>query len=666
MKSKELLYIRAKDAYYNSGSPILSDYEFDILEKELKKEGSDVVNIVGYSPNAYGVKHSHMTPMKSLKKINEDEVENTLLMVRLFVNQCDEQGVEVSVKADGNACSVIYSNGTLSRALTRGDGLFGLDITDKIRHIVPSKIDFNGLIEIRGEVVITKSVFEEKYSSEYANPRNFVSGKLGKEFKFETPKHELSSLELMKTISDFTFVAYDVIMYSNHPLKNESWHCILREIKFLSHPNVSLVEFLNYTKEELNCINFPSTIYNHFNDRKKFVPYLCDGFVIKMNSHTQRQRMGETDHHPKWAVAVKFPAEQVVTTITSIEWNVGSTGKLTPKAILEPILLDGSIISKATLYNYSKVFENRTFPQAKVLLVKSGDIIPRIIEVVEDSPMANFYLQNKMEIFSSISDTIDVENDIRIEEKEAFYEGDSRYAEIKKLSNAVKILGIENIGMATCEELYNSGIRNIVDLLDTETFNKDRLIKSGIFVNGRKLEIIIESVSQKRTIEIWQIIDALQYNQVGTSMSKELAKFFVNVPYDFSGLNKSVIENVTRPNSSLQLEMIFLSTVATSKLGWSVKIPTAISKEDGITFEMTGKPPRIGDLVHKDDYVRFAKPFGYVHTSLTKDTHFLVSDNIEGNSGKMKKAKKYGTEIISYEEFYKNLELIKRQRFEEN
>lgn len=669
MNAKEILYLRAKDAYYNQDQPILSDVEFDELEDELKKIGSGVVNIVGYTPNPSGNKIKHLTAMKSLRKINEDQEELTFASISQFINQMDERGIEVSAKADGNACTVIYSNGTFSRALTRGDGTVGLDISDKIRHIVPSKIDFNGLIEIRGEIVISKEIFKEKYINEYANPRNFVSGKLGKELRFETPKQEIESEELLQTLQDFSFVAYDVIFYSNsQELDNLPWYKVLDEIGFTFHKNVQLVNFYTYTKEDVQDSPFVEVIYNHYKKLKNELSYLCDGFVIKMVSEEMRNKLGENDHHPKWAIAVKFPAQQVVTKIRHIEWNVGTTGKLTPKAILEPVELDGSIVSKATLYNYSKVFENRTFPQASVKIVKSGDIIPRIIEVVQQSPSAEFYESEPLMIFSEFGSNFDYEN-IRIEDKEAFYDGDSRHAEIKKLSKGVKILGIDNIGIATCQELYDAGIKNILDLVDTKNrFNKWSLLSYGVFVDGRKLQIIFESVTKKNVVHDWQLIDALQYNQVGTSMSKQLAYYFNNVPYDFTGLNKSVIETAIQPNSRLQLDFIQLKMMVERNLNWEVISPQGVTKQDenAITFEMTGKPPKIGDLSYKDDYARYAKAHGYVHTALNKNTTLLVTDDVESNSGKMKKAKKYGTKIISYQDFYNELYNLEKQQLSDD
>jgi DNA ligase (NAD+) len=648
MNDKEILYLKAKDAYYNSGKIIIPDEMFDLIESELIEEGSKVVGMVGYGATNKASKTKLPYRMRSLSKINEKDLSETYSKMISWARNNQIRLLEFTPKYDGIALSVSYSKGRLVSAITRGDGEYGQDITDKARFFVPNTIIIQEDITVIGEVVIPLDTFTEKYSQDYMNPRNFVAGILNSDVKFDTVKDVTSATNTIEMLRDFHFVCFDFNSDSEN-LNTMDWYELL--VNIFPHTSIRHVSDMRYDSWAENVhFKFYQERLHH-----KTIPYILDGFVMKVAHRDERERLGEIDHHPKWAIAVKFPPSIATTKIVSIEWNVGTTGKLTPVGILEPVLLDGSMISKVSLYNYAKVLEYGTFPDSIITIVKSGDIIPRVLEVLE-CPSKDYWISNPTELFTRFSD-IPFE-DVQITDKDIVYYNTEAIG-VKKLEKGIKILGLEGIGTSVAEKLYNSGITSIDDLYTIEPDGiRQMLLDSDLFKDGRALDIVMDSISKPRTFHLWQLIDAMQFSGVGTSLSKQLANYYSGSPFDFSGFEKAVVQRMTGTNNEFESEIVILRTTMESR-GHTIEVPT-VSKtsSDGITFEMTGKPPHIAGLKYKEDYVKYAQQYGYIHTSLNKDTKILVTDDVSSNSTKMKKAKKNGTEIITYRQFFDKLQLV--------
>jgi DNA ligase (NAD+) len=364
-------YLLAKIKYY-TGTPIMSDAEFDILESVLKKAGSKVVNQVGAKIKDFDF--THPTPMLSLGKIqtsaNDDNTVNYMTddFIKWYNKRVSFVGhseLESTPKFDGNAINAIYVSGILTHILTRGDGFGGKDVTDKLIYHFPKTLNLNGVtlfdkdvVQIRCEVVIQVDFFNKKYGlgteTNSANPRNYVAGVLGGDTIDITKCKELMVMPL------------NVILNGEHiKLSTLSNHDILMQ---------------NIYVKSVNATDYESTIDWYIELRKKFNVQL-DGVVFAFPTE-YRSTLGENSHDPEWAIAIKFVPEEVITEVVDIEWFIGKTGEFTPVVQLKPVKLAGTMVSKASAYNAGYIIQNKISKGTIVSLVKSGDIIPMIKKVL--------------------------------------------------------------------------------------------------------------------------------------------------------------------------------------------------------------------------------------------------------------------------------------------
>lgn len=356
------LYIKWKKAYYQ-GNPIASDYEFDELEKHLKSTGElENIRQVGFQDEDRNAKFNHPTQMLSLAKFQAaaDGTPPTSQTTNWLNKRIKSEVFEATPKFDGNALNLIYKKGYLDAALSRGNGTAGRDYTDKLIAIVPNFIETpHDLIEVRGEVVIPIKTFNEKYSNEYKNERNFVAGILNRD-------------EDVSEITDgFVFVAVEAKAQNN----SENIYLSTEILKTYGF-NLEYPLFVHHFRNT----GFESAYDIMLNYRKQS-PFRLDGFVIKTSTDL-RKELGENSHDPNWAVAIKFPPEEAITKIIRIQWNFGKTGQLTPVAILEPTLLDGTTVQRASVHNYGWMISKGCVPGATVTIAKKGDIIPQIINIL--------------------------------------------------------------------------------------------------------------------------------------------------------------------------------------------------------------------------------------------------------------------------------------------
>jgi DNA ligase (NAD+) len=309
---------KASEAYYN-GNPIISDAQFDKLAESCN------YNAVGAKPS--GNLQKHLFPMYSLDKYYEGEGKEPLS--EYSANEKIE-----SVKLDGAAIELLFVGGTFVRGLTRGDGIEGTDITDKIKlgTLVPLEIPEFGTVQITGEVVAPKTI---------ENSRNYASGALN-----------LKDLEEFQT-RELTFFAYGI--QSSDISRTDLWHIdmiLLSEMGF-------------------------RTVYT---DRTKEFPH--DGKVVRLDSYTEFNKLGYTSKHPRGAYAIKTRAEAVETTLKDVIWQVGKSGKVTPVAILEPVMVGDAEVSRATLNNGAYIEALGLYIGCTVQVIRSGEVIPTIVGVV--------------------------------------------------------------------------------------------------------------------------------------------------------------------------------------------------------------------------------------------------------------------------------------------
>ena len=403
-KNKELQYLKAKYHYYILGESIMVDSTFDKLEQELKKLGSPVTECVDF-PSEKDIenwgfklsdivpkvdrdekKYNHLTPMLSLEKIQVNDEKNfpKNVVQNFFNRRLIPETLECTLKYDGNGIECIYRNGKLSQILTRGDKSKGLDKTNKLKYTVPTELPQNIVekdftYQVRGEFVIDVDVWDKKYNNpepgKVSNPRNFIAGIINRD--------ELN----LDCLNDLVFVAYDLALI------NEKTN----EVKYIDNTLDVLKSFGFNDKYQPKTIQIKSymdfeQMYYEMKQYRQDSEYLIDGIVIKY-PEKYRSKMGETSHHPKWAVAIKFPAVEVETYINNIEWTLGKNRELTPVAILEPVELLGTMVSKASLSNFGNIFKIGAFPGARVSIRKAGEIIPQITNVVEKSSDHDDYMK---------------------------------------------------------------------------------------------------------------------------------------------------------------------------------------------------------------------------------------------------------------------------------
>lgn len=621
----EQLYLEAVEAYYADEAkvePIMSDSQFDILEKRIKETNTPLVRFVGSKTRGT---HHHPSPMLSLAKINVydnenfgEKVENELS--KFFNKVSHARFIESTLKYDGNAMNLVYVDGKLDQALTRTDKETGYDKKYKMQHIVPTVIPEKGIVEVRGEVVIPIETFE-KYRKTKDNPngsaneRNYVAGVLG------------SDEVRINLVKELVFVAVEV---RTHVGSEFNYSYDMHRIKDLLGFNQTDVP----TTEIYSITDFKELYDKYLDYRENKSPYRLDGFVLKASNEV-RIDMGFNKHDPNWAVAVKFSPEDAMTTILEIINTVGNTGEIFPKAILKPLELDGSEVTRAGLHNWGIVAQKKMYPGAKVIIAKAGDIIPQIYEVV--TPSDN--------VVAPPSECPECLSPTRIELPHVYCTNENCPARIcARIHDGIQVINTKGIGPETVKQLHKAGINCIEDLFDESKFGETVLIASGHFVKGRSLEKVLAAVDNIESMDLWQVIGCLKIEDVGKSLSKELAAYYSDTPSNFTGYTKITVAAM-KDKASDEYNRVQNFLLTLEERGIKVKRPSS----SGLIFEMTGTPPTIDGMKQKADYKSLLEDAGWTHGSIAK-ADVLITNSPESTTGKMAKAKAKGIKVLTYEQ----------------
>lgn len=635
-KEKEELFLKGKDRYY-SGDPIMTDPQFDRLELWLESESSPVTQKVGGADGSRDkLIHPHMSPMLSLDKIQVNDEDK--FPIEDLQSWAPAYPLEATPKFDGNAIELQYRNGKLDKAVSRGEYGKGADVTKKLLAMgVPHTLPIDKDLEIRGEVCMPMSIFSVKYADK-KNPRNTVSGILN-------PENE----DVDKAV-DCIFIAYSIKDHTNGKVS----HCnntmqYLSDFGFNKQYPIKIETITD--KDDFR------RVYDIFKQyRAVDSPFQLDGIVLKV-SEDRRAFIGDSKKYPKWAMAIKFPAKEVTTEIISHRWEVGYTGELSPVGILAPVDLDGSEVTRTSLYNKTRIEMNGTFPGAIVTIRKAGDIIPQITGIVMASPDAHKYIGTTW--YPTVcpacngSITIDVEPATKKKPNPTEHlmckNNECIGKLVRRLDLGVSALKIKGIGESTCESLIKAGVRDIFDLFDPTKFNTQALCANGVFKPGRSLEVILNAVKHIKSVDLDKAILALQFEGLGDTGSKAIADLITGKIKDFegSGLEKAKVEPFLNSESWQSLSVKkFIGLLKDS--GITVNMPKA-TPVGGIIFEMTGSPEGAGYKT-KEEFVEYAGRHGYVHGKL-KGATMLITDSYSANTKKMQDAKAKGIEIKTYEDF---------------
>lgn len=510
------------DEYYGSNNPIFNEYECDKLVSELidlekkfpefKTSDSPTQKVGGLILKGFK-KIKHKYKMLSLLKIfSFDEVYefDKKIKNKLGLKIVDYM---VELKIDGLAMALNYVNSELNYAATRGDGFFGEDVTKNVMNIdsIPKKIKFNKNIEIRGEIFISKenlrSINNERLKKGeflFANSRNAAAGSI----------RQLNS-KMVETRKLDGFWYY-FVNASDFGIKKHS-------------DSLNFIEKLGFkVNSERRVCHGVEEIINYINEyyeKRDNLPYDIDGIVIKVDDFKYYDVLGYTSKTPKWAIAYKFPPKKAFTTIRDIIYFVGRTGRITPIAVFDPINISGSLISKATLHNEDFIQTKKIAIGKKVVVFKAGDIIPEIINVVDEKDQTNVINYKKIENCPKCGSKL-----VKIRSIHYCFNPD---CEAKKIRNLIYFVSqpameISGLGKNIIEQFFNYGfIKTIPDIYKLKRYEKEILLLDGW--SNKSFDNLINSIEKSKNNPLEKLLIALGINHVSNKIIKILSKKFPDI-----------------------------------------------------------------------------------------------------------------------------------------
>ncbi|MDR3286931.1 MAG: NAD-dependent DNA ligase LigA [Prevotellaceae bacterium] len=509
--------------YYVDANPVISDFEYDLLVMELdaiEKKFPQLQTLdsptqrIGSDINNEFVQIRHKYPMLSLgNTYSENDLKDFDQRVRKIIGDNFEYVCEL--KFDGVSISLIYKNGILQQAVTRGDGEKGDDVTTNIRTIrnIPLKIhnNFPEEFEIRGEIFMPHSSFERLNKERtdtgetlFANPRNATAGTIKLQNSSQVAKRELDCF--------LYYLLGETLPHTTH-------YDNLQEAVKWGFPISENIKKCQSINEVFEYINYWDT------ERKK-LPYDTDGVVIKVNNLEQQEELGVTAKSPRWAIAYKFKAEQAVTELLSVDFQVGRTGAITPVANLNPVQLAGTTVKRASLHNQEQINILDIRIGDMVIVEKGGEIIPKIVGVDKS------HRNSDSKPFEYITHCPECGTKLEREESEAKHfcsnENGCHPQIVGKIEHFIsrKAMAIDGLGIETIELLYkNNLINNIADLYDLK---KEQLLPLERIAE-KSAENIIKSIDDSRNIEFSRVLFAIGIRFVGETTAKKIVEVLNSV-----------------------------------------------------------------------------------------------------------------------------------------
>ncbi len=643
--------------YYVLNTPSISDQEFDSLMRQLQEleelhpeyqdENSPSVR-VGSDINKNFTQVSHKYPMLSLSNTySEGEVNEFYQRVRKALNE--EFEICCEMKYDGTSISLIYEDGKLMRAVTRGDGEKGDDVTDNVKTIKSIPLVLHGnnyppAFEMRGEILMPWDTFEElnreKEAREeplFANPRNAASGTL---------KLQNSSIVASRKLDAYLYYLLgDNLPFDGHYenlQEAQKWGFKISPLMRKCHSTEEIFEFINYWDIE-----------------RKNLPVATDGIVLKVNSLKQQKNLGFTAKSPRWAIAYKFQAERALTRLNRVTFQVGRTGAVTPVANLEPVQLSGTVVKRASLHNADIIENLDLYIGDMVYVEKGGEIIPKITGV--DTALRSFMIGEKVKFINQCPECGSTL--IRYEGEAAYYcPNDSACPpQIKgKIEHFIsrKAMNIDGLGPETVDLFYSLGlIQNTADLYQL-TIEK---IKDLDGKGEKSAENIINGIEQSKKVPFERVIFALGIRFVGETVAKKIAKSFTNID-ELINASKEELINIDEIGEKIAQSILnFFSNETNRTLIQRLKdagLTLQRSEEEraDYTDKLSGLSIVIsGVFTHysRDEYkAMIEKNGGKNVSSISAKTSFILAGENMGPS-KLDKANKLGIKIINEEEFLK-------------
>ena len=654
--------------YYNEDKPLISDMEYDALMRELKQleqeypellkneengESSPTEKIGGTASEKFS-KVRHRVPMLSLSNTyNISEIEDFDKRIKKIIlsENVKEHSKELEyileLKLDGLSISLIYENGVLVQAVTRGDGQVGEDVTENIMEIttIPKKLKKNVSLEVRGEIILPISSFnrinqerEDEGEDVFANPRNAASGTIR---------------QLDKTI--VAERGLDCYLYYLVNAENYGINTHLESIEYIEKLGFKTTKiFEKYTDfKELE-----KSIDKWHNDRKK-LDYETDGLVIKVNNFALYETLGYTTKSPRWAIAYKFPAEQVKTKLMDVTFQVGRTGVITPVAELEAVNLSGSVVKRASLHNFDEIRRKDIKIGDNVIVEKAAEIIPQVVNVVfDDRTGQEIEIQEPANCPVCNSELVHEEGLVALKcHNPLCPEKVKRQIAYFVSRDAMNISGL---GDKIVEKFIELGkIKTIVDIYSLEKYREEleNLEKMG----QKSVDNLINSIESSKNRDFSKVLYALGIPFVGKFNANLLTKTFKNI----ENLKNQSIENLLAVKGIGDKVALAVNTFLNDENNW--KIITDL-KNIGLQFAVdetnseeiadnpikdknflaTGKLQKYKRNDIKD--IILSKGGNYL-SAVSKNLDFLIAGEKAGS--KLEKAEKLGIRVLTEDEFEK-------------
>ena len=646
--SKELNY--HNDRYYNQDDPEISDYEYDMLLRELENIEAEFPQLISSdSPTqrvggSKGEKFSpvtHAVPMESLHdSFSADEIRDFDRKVREVI---DRPVYVVEPKFDGLSVSCEYRNGVFVRGSTRGDGTTGEDVTDNLMTIksLPKRLkNAPAFLEVRGEVYMSVETFEKIVAEQenngekpFKNPRNAAAGSLRQKDAKITAKRNL-----------------DIFVFNIQQVEG---------VEITSH-----VQSLNYLTE----LGFPTAFYRSYDDvedvlreieyidaHRGDLPCDIDGAVVKVNSLADRAVLGSTAKFPRWAEAYKYPPEEKETELLNIEINVGRTGALTPVGIFKPVLLAGTTVSRATLHNEDFIREKGINVGDTVLIRKAGEIIPEVLSLVRHGA--------HIEPYRFPDNCPSCGSKVIREEGEAAMRCTNTDCPAQLLRHLIHFVSrdamdIDGLGPALLEQLLNAGlIKTFTDLYQLKAADIATLDRMG----EKSADNLIGAIDKSKDAQINRLVYALGIRHIGEKAAKLLCEHFLSIEKLFEASEEEIaaIDGFGAIMAQSVYDYFHLEGTKhliceLKELGVKMTPLQPKAKEGrfiGKTFVLTGTLPTMS---RKEASALIEKNGGKTSSSVSKKTDYVLAGEDAGS--KLTKAQSLGVTVISEEELLNMIE----------
>lgn len=638
---KELVEIlnKANKAYYQDANEIMTNYEYDKLYdelSELEKEtgivlsNSPTVN-VGYQVVSQLPKEQHQSPMLSLDKTKE---------VSALEGFAGDKKCLLSWKMDGLTVVLTYEDGKLQKAVTRGNGVVGEVITNNAKTFknIPLSIAYKGKMTLRGEAVIKYSDFEEinkeieDTEAKYKNPRNLCSGSV----------RQLNSQ--ITATRNVNFVAFALISAEDVDFKNS----IEEQYKWMETQGFQVVEYKVVTRNSM------AEQVGYFSEKIKTYDYPSDGLVLMYDDIQYGISLGTTAKFPRNGIAFKWEDEQAETTLKYIEWSPSRTGLINPVAVFEPVELEGTTVSRASVHNISIMEELKLGSGDRIKVYKANMIIPQISENLTKSGIDE--LPQECPVCGMVTE-IKAENGVK-----TLYcpnaECPAKNIKLFTLFVSRNGMNIDGLSEETLEKFIDAGyIKEFSDIFHLDSYYEEIIFTPGF--GQKSYDNLMESIEKARNVELAALIYSLGISNIGTANAKLICKAFNN---DIEKIRKAKVEELVEIDGigTIMAEKFcqyFEDETNSRKLDNLLKEVVIASVEEnntaqnmeGLTFVITGAVNQFANRDAVKDYIE--KRGGKVTGSVSAKTNYLINNDATSSSSKNKKAKQLGVEIITEQQF---------------